>query len=65
MVETIGAVAGQIWAYLSENGETSVANLKKQLELKGDQAGLGLGWLAREDKLVINQKGNTVKVSLK
>ena len=50
MMETIGQTAGQIWNYLNENGETTVAKMKKELDLKGNFAELGLGWLAREGK---------------
>ena len=37
----------------------------KELDLKGNFADLGLGWLARENKVEIEQKGPAVKVSLK
>lgn len=65
MTETIGIAAGQIWECLSDKNEMTIAALKKDLNLKGDTAGLALGWLAREDKIDFIQKGKTVKVSLK
>ena len=64
MIETIGEGAGLIWGYLAENGETTVAALKKEVDLKGDLAILALGWLAREGKVQIEKKGTSVKVSL-
>ena len=64
MMETIGQTAGQIWNYLNENGETSVAKMKKDLDLKGNFAELGLGWLAREGKVEMSKKGTTTNVRL-
>jgi hypothetical protein len=63
--EQIGFAAGEIYNYLHENGTTSFAKMKKELDLKGNFADLGLGWLAREDKVEISQKGPAVKISLR
>lgn len=63
--EQIGFSAGEIYNYLQANGVTSFAKMKKELDLKGNFADLGLGWLARENKVEIQQKGPAVKVSLK
>ncbi len=64
MMETIGQTAGQIWNYLNENGETSVSRMKKELDLKGNFAELGLGWLAREGKVEMTKKGASTNVRL-
>ncbi|MGN0031833.1 MAG: winged helix-turn-helix domain-containing protein [Candidatus Gastranaerophilaceae bacterium] len=63
--EQIGFAAGEIYNYLNQNGTTSFAKMKKELDLKGNFADLGLGWLARENKVEISQKGPAVKVSLR
>ena len=63
--EQIGFSAGEIYNYLHVNGTTSFAKMKKELDLKGNFADLGLGWLARENKVEIQQKGPAVKISLK
>ena len=63
--EQIGFSAGQIYDYLNNNGETTFAKMKKELDLKGNFADLGLGWLAREDKVEISKKGSSVNVRLK
>ena len=63
--EQIGFSAGEIYNQLHQNGTTSFAKMKKELDLKGNFADLGLGWLARENKVEIAQKGPAVKVSLK
>ena len=64
MMETIGQAAGQIWNYLNENGETTVTKMKKELDLKGNFAELGLGWLAREGKVEMSKKGTSTNVRL-
>ena len=63
--EKIGFAAGEIYNYLNQNGTTTFAKIKKELDLKGNFADLGLGWLARENKVEISQKGPAVKVSLR
>jgi hypothetical protein len=63
--EQIGFSAGEIYNYLHQNGTTTFAKMKKELDLKSNFADLGLGWLARENKVEISQKGPAVKVSLK
>lgn len=63
--EQIGYSAGQIYNYLNTNGETTFSKLKKELDLKGNFADLGLGWLAREGKVEISKKGASVNVRLK
>lgn len=63
--ERIGFAAGEIYNYLNQNGTTTFAKMKKELDLKGNFADLGLGWLARENKVSISQKGPAVKVSLR
>ena len=63
--EQIGFSAGQIYNYLSNNGEATFSKMKKELDLKGNFADLGLGWLAREDKIEISKKGSSVNDRLK
>lgn len=64
MMETIGLSAGQIWEYLNNNGESTLTQMKKDLDLKSNFAELGLGWLAREGKVEISKKGTSTKVKL-
>lgn len=63
--EQIGFSAGMIYDYLNNNGESTFSKMKKELDLKGNFADLGLGWLAREDKVEISKKGASVSVRLK
>ena len=64
MMETIGQSAGQIWEYLNANGESTLTKMKKDLDLQGNFAELGLGWLEREGKVEITRKGTSTKVRL-
>lgn len=66
MEQSIGLSAGQIYNYLSENeGQATFSKLKKDLDLKSNFAELGLGWLAREEKIEFAKSGNSIKVRLK
>jgi len=64
MINLIGEIAGRIWNYLDANGETTLTNLKKGLELKDSEVSMALGWLARENKVEVQKKGTTIKVQL-
>jgi hypothetical protein len=64
MISTIGDAAGKIWAYLDFNGESTLASLKKNLELKPEQVTMSLGWLAREGKVEMQKVGTSLKISL-
>lgn len=66
MQDIIGLSAGQIYNYLAgKDSEVTFSKMKKDLDLKSNFADLGLGWLARENKVTIAKSGNSVKVSLK
>lgn len=63
--QTIGLSAGQIYNYLAENeGQATMSKIKKDLDLKGNFAELGLGWLARENKVQMAKSGNSIKITL-
>lgn len=65
MQESIVETAGKIWNYLHENGEVTTKKLQKELDLNDNFASMGLGWLAREDKVSFAKKGSYTKVSLR
>lgn len=66
MEQSIGLSAGQIYNYLAENeGQATFSKLKKDLDLKSNFAELGLGWLAREDKVELAKSGNSLKIKLR
>ena len=62
----IGTAAGQVWAYLSENGESSRAQLKKGIEgIDEFTLAAAIGWLAREDKIAFVTAGRSFNLVLK
>ena len=64
--EIAGANAGKIWEALNEKGQLSGKELKKVAKIKTDkELYLALGWLLREDKLVVNEEGKDITVVLK
>ncbi len=63
--EKAGAVAGQIWSALNENGQQSQKQLKKVTKLVDKDLFLGLGWLLREDKVVTSEVEGELFVALK
>ncbi len=65
MQERIIETAGQIWQYLNENGEVTTKKMNKDLGLNENFASLGLGWLAREDKVKFTKKGSYTKIILR
>ncbi|MDD3436670.1 MAG: winged helix-turn-helix domain-containing protein [Candidatus Gastranaerophilales bacterium] len=64
--QSIGESAGQIYNYLADNkGQATFTKLKKDLDLKGNFAELGLGWLAREEKIELAKSGSSLKIRLR
>ena len=54
MQEFIGEAAGTIWKFLDQQPEpVTLSALRKGVPLSSTLLMMGLGWLAREDKLVI------------
>jgi hypothetical protein len=63
--EEIGQMGGAIWYALNTHGELSLAQLKKLVEGKGPIFDWAIGWLAREDKIVITPKKRHFSIRLK
>lgn len=64
--QSIGHSAGEIFNYLEQNsGQATFTKMKKELDLKGNFTGLGLGWLAREEKIELSKKGNSLNIKLR
>ena len=63
--EKTGAYAGKIWEALNEGGKLTGKELKKAAKLRTDkELYLGLGWLLREGKLVIEEVEKDIEVAL-
>jgi Protein of unknown function (DUF2582). len=64
-IESIGTTAGVVWTALSTSGKMSVKELKKITKIKADkELYSALGWLAKEDKLVFEEKEDDMFVWL-
>ncbi len=57
-IDTIGYNAGLVWNALNEVEAIGLVQLRKVTKLKDKELMLALGWLAREDKLVISEDEN-------
>ena len=60
----IGKVAGEIWHVLRERGELSLSGIIAAINASQSTVYMGLGWLAREDKLefVATRRGVLVRL---
>lgn len=65
MSEFIGQDAGLVWTYLRKTGTSSVAKTARDCELDSKRMHRAIGWLAREDKLVIQNTARGEWLSLK
>ena len=68
MIETIGNAAGEIWRFLDkQTAPVTLSTLRKNLSLSSTLLMMGLGWLAREDKLniEISNDSYSYRISLK
>lgn len=65
MITEIGIVAGEIWHYLDEHGETRFSALAKGIERPKELTLMSLGWLAREGHAIVRQDGRDLRVTLR
>ena len=61
----IGEAAGVLWSYLAAHGPTSLTVLSKGVGVPRDTLLQALGWLARENKIDIADKGRGKIISLR
>jgi len=50
-IEQFGRNAGTIWQLLSEQGALELDELKQKSQLRDYEINIGIGWLARENKI--------------
>ena len=63
--QSVGLLAGQIWEFLREKNELTEIALKVALKKSHSEIYTALGWLLREDKIVLRREGNELIVSLR
>ena len=64
MKEKIGSNAGIVWNVLYGNGEMTLKDVKKATKLTEKDLYAALGWLSREDKVVIEENDKEIFVSI-
>jgi len=65
MITEIGIAAGEIWHFLDQHGEVTLAALEKGIDKPEDIVLMSLGWLAREGHVVLEQVGRDYRISLR
>ncbi len=65
MHEEIGTTAGVIWHALDDKSDVSLATLKKEAKGKSPVFDWAIGWLAREDKILITPEKRSFRIQLK
>jgi hypothetical protein len=65
-VESIfGVKAGIVWEALNINGPSSIDNIMKATGLRRELVFGALGWLGRENKIVVERRGRALVFSLR
>lgn len=65
MITEIGIIAGDIWHYLDQHGESSLTDLVRGIDKPRDSVLMSVGWLAREGHVVLQQIDKDYKISLR
>ena len=65
MITEIGIVAGEMWHYLDEHGESKFSAMLKTIDRPRELALMSLGWLAREGHVLVRQVGSELHVALR
>ncbi len=63
-IDQIGLTAGLVWHELEQAGPLSLAQLAKRIDASRDVVMQAVGWLAREEKIQIEEANRTRIVSL-
>ncbi|ERK04044.1 winged helix-turn-helix domain-containing protein [Hoylesella pleuritidis] len=60
----IGFNAGRVWRYLKDRGEADINKMCLDLGQSFDNISLAVGWLARENKVIIRRKDGALLISI-
>jgi Winged helix-turn-helix domain (DUF2582) len=65
MIDQVGIAAGEVWHCIEKEGGTaSLAKVREKTGLDTETALMALGWLAREDKIAMERRGRSLRISL-
>jgi len=65
MFHTIGETAGEIWRLLNQEGPMSISTIVSKVKQPQSAVYMGIGWLAREGKLVFTETKRGMSISIK
>ena len=65
MFHTIGEAAGEIWRVLQAEKNMSISAIVRRTRQPRSVAYMGIGWLAREDKLIFTETNRGIAISIK
>ena len=60
----IGFNAGRVWRYLKDRGEADINKMCLDVGQSFDNSSLAVGWLARENKVIIRRKDGALLISI-
>ena len=61
----IGTNAGKVWTALAGGKPATLAELKKKTAIDDNILAMSIGWLAREEKVIIDRKGAVISIKNK
>ncbi len=64
-LESIGDAAGEVWRYLNSHSSVTLSKLARDIDAPRDLVMQGVGWLAREEKIVFEKGSRSKLISLK
>jgi hypothetical protein len=64
-IDQIGEVAGQVWHLLNQQGPLSLTRIVRDTDSPRDVVMQAIGWLAREEKISIEEDARSKVVSLR
>lgn len=62
---SIGETAGKVWQFLNREGKSSVSAIEKGVGASSREVVMAIGWLAREDKVDMDEEPRGLYVTLK
>ena len=62
--QEIGETAGVIWRLLDQDGPTRITQLIKEVDAPRDMVMQAIGWLAREEKIRIDESSRSRFIEL-
>lgn len=61
----IGDAAGRVWRHLRDTGPVTMTKLAKEMDIPRDLVMQAVGWLAREEKIDIEEDARSKTISLR